>query len=962
MSPSFLDAKAASLYLRITPELLFYYVRYGAKGRNGKRLPTVDGTTTTRFSKSDLDAYDVYLQEPWPSPEGKRAEIPTGVRDYLKIEAGGMCARCGAGSPLEDAHIIDWETSRSNHHHNLVRLCKNCHGMYDTGAISRSEIDRIKASVVERVQRRITGARRTQWPISAAPPVAPHLLGRESELSEAVDALRSGESLIILGVGGIGKTQLALHALRTAIRERPIVWVSIDTFGDTSTVSDSFLAQAQAAGIELEDGKPLLDEARACVVFDGIERLGRGQDEVSDLLERLLSDYTDTIILVTSQVRIPWLQFGLELRLGPISDGASVNLLGVGADDVGHETSIKKLLEFADGHPLTLRILTAVVRHYGGTDAAVERLERLGAEAVSMPRRQQHSERTSLLHCLNLAYSLLSVTERRLLWLVASSPGGLRPGLHDLDNLIGSQAIAAAAELRAWNLVDLFIDDVFENGSPARIVIFMLSPIRAFVNFTSQQEPLDGMMNLKIAFCRSETLLVRFIQGELLQGNAIDAGKALMERELPNAMAAFEIAADHAEVHRDFLDVVVALANATMMTFFTSGRFEAGQSLMRRASDTAARYGPLTDAIQFLLQMQVLAERAFNREAASFALAEAERIGADAEGVDLGLLRLLQASAAEFGGDYDQAIRLAQEAVDMLQRLNGPKGEWVWSGRFQLARALEFGGRPAEALPLYHNALEAVEEYGDPVNKGSILHHIGNCEAYAGRWQAAVDAYCEAAEQFVQLEAVEFISNALGEAGVIIHRVNLLNGLPNRQIIAAGLDDIVDQIALLLSKEQFGGRNPRVTFRKFGGVVSLALHTGNRDLLGNVADGMYWRFIEPLEQQVDNRPDWLKVLIFHIQWMIRFLQFLCFGIQREGPLSSGELFILAQLAGRAFVMDLMTVSDWLASYLQRRCRMADTASADALWMMRLDENEATFHQAREQAAAEGVDLGWIDNG
>lgn len=82
-----------------------------------------------------------------------------------------------------------------------------------------------------------------------------------------------------------------------------------------------------------------------------------------------------------------------------------------------------------------------------------------------------------------------------------------------------------------------------------------------------------------------------------------------------------------------------------------------------------------------------------------------------------------------------------RQSYDTLQELNGPEGEWVRSAGFQLARALEFSGRPAEALPFYVSALEVAEAEGDPINRGYILHHIGNCEAYAGRWQAAMHAY-----------------------------------------------------------------------------------------------------------------------------------------------------------------------------------------------------------------------------
>ena len=93
--------------------------------------------------------------------------------------------------------------------------------------------------------------------------------------------------------------------------------------------------------------------------------------------------------------------------------------------------------------------------------------------------------------------------------------------------------------------------------------------------------------------------------------------------------------------------------------------------------------------------------------------------------------------------------------------------------------------------------------------------------------------------------------------------------------------------------------------------------------------------------------------------MIRFLQFLSFGIDRERPLSPGEFFVLAQLASNAFVVDLKPVSEWLASYFRRRCEMPDLASGTVLRTMKLDEDEIAVRLAREQAAADGVELGWL---
>ncbi len=42
----------------------------------------------------------------------------------------------------------------------------------------------------------------------------------------------------------------------------------------------------------------MLDDGRACLVLDGVERLPDGRDFVADLIDRLVSDTSDTILVV----------------------------------------------------------------------------------------------------------------------------------------------------------------------------------------------------------------------------------------------------------------------------------------------------------------------------------------------------------------------------------------------------------------------------------------------------------------------------------------------------------------------------------------------------------------------------------------------------------------------------------------------------------------------------------------
>jgi hypothetical protein len=60
-----------------------------------------------------------------------RPPIPAEISRQVLIESGHRCAVCGAGCPLERAHIIPWHKSREHKAENLICLCANCHERAD---------------------------------------------------------------------------------------------------------------------------------------------------------------------------------------------------------------------------------------------------------------------------------------------------------------------------------------------------------------------------------------------------------------------------------------------------------------------------------------------------------------------------------------------------------------------------------------------------------------------------------------------------------------------------------------------------------------------------------------------------------------------------------------------------------------------------------------------------------------
>lgn len=149
----------------------------------------------------------------------ERPKIPAAIKRQVKKEARHHCAICGAGAPLEIAHIPPWSKSRQHRAKDLICLCRNCHGLAHERNWTQKELRDYKADPW--VMRQL-GKDRVGVP---APEAAkawnipyrrnPNFTGREKLLAELHKSLSSGTpaalTQAIAGLGGVGKTQLALE-------------------------------------------------------------------------------------------------------------------------------------------------------------------------------------------------------------------------------------------------------------------------------------------------------------------------------------------------------------------------------------------------------------------------------------------------------------------------------------------------------------------------------------------------------------------------------------------------------------------------------------------------------------------------------------------------------------------------------------------------------------------------------
>ena len=163
-----------------------------------------------------------------------------------------------------------------------------------------------RAALVAAVPKRGGAAAPASNSGTTALPVPPtRLVGREHDLQEVAELLREPETrlLTITGVGGVGKTRLAIEAAQNAAElfADGAAFVALAPLGDPALVIPTV---ARSLGlIETEDRTPReamqahLREKRFLLVLDNFEHLLEAAPEVSALIESC----RDVVVLATSR-------------------------------------------------------------------------------------------------------------------------------------------------------------------------------------------------------------------------------------------------------------------------------------------------------------------------------------------------------------------------------------------------------------------------------------------------------------------------------------------------------------------------------------------------------------------------------------------------------------------------------------------------------------------------------------
>jgi predicted ATPase/class 3 adenylate cyclase/DNA-binding CsgD family transcriptional regulator len=250
------------------------------------------------------------------------------------------------------------------------------------------------------------------------------LLGREADLEAVVGDLAAARVVTLTGVGGIGKTRLALEVGRGSHTEwRDGVWfAALDTIDTPDAMLRSLLGLLGIDPRSQPDLESLIEGLRfreSLLIFDNCEHL---LDAVAEATNAIVSSCPGVRVLATS-----WEPLDVEgervRRVGSLATGrggASVALFRVRAEEVGavldadrDMDAIVRICRRLDGIPLAIELAAARARSLRPAEIA-ERLDDMFG-LLTGGRRVSTERHRTLRAALEWSYDLLREPERAVL-------------------------------------------------------------------------------------------------------------------------------------------------------------------------------------------------------------------------------------------------------------------------------------------------------------------------------------------------------------------------------------------------------------------------------------------------------------------------------------------------------------------------------------------------------------------
>ncbi len=302
--------------------------------------------------------------------------------------------------------------------------------------------------------------------LSGIPGSATSFIGRDAELERTRLAVEQHRLVTIFGVGGVGKTRLALEVGDRCSWASDGAWfVELGAVRENGQVAG---AVAAAIGISLDNGRVPAEAVadwcashRALLVLDNCEHILTG---VALLVQACMNRSGDTVVLATS--REPLMVAGehvlalgpLAVPTGPDDDSDAVRLFVERAreelpdfDPSADRSAVVEICVRLDGIPLAIELAAARMRALSPRSVCDHLDERF--RLLTGGRRTAVERHRTLRATVDWSYDLLAVDQQRVFNLLSVfvGPFGLDDAVamcarDDLDRLAAVDLIASLVD------------------------------------------------------------------------------------------------------------------------------------------------------------------------------------------------------------------------------------------------------------------------------------------------------------------------------------------------------------------------------------------------------------------------------------------------------------------------------------------------------------------------------------
>lgn len=604
------------------------------------------------------------------------------------------------------------------------------------------------------------------------PPDINDFTGRAAQVRELTEQAMSQEQpalWVVEGMGGIGKTALAVHAAHRVAHLYPDAQLYLDfrahdqqrePLAPSEAIGELLaMLYGSAAGLpatpqaRAELWRAELSCRRAVLVFDDVAS--------PEQIRPLLPTAAGSLIIVTSRRHhTGWGTTGtLALPVLPEEDAAALFVRTAGRMADQEPGYVARVSRLCDCLPLAIRLAAGRIR--SGAVASMSDLVDELAEPAGKHGDQNEVSR-GVRSAFELSYRCLTPDEQRFFCFLGVSPC-LLVTAHSAATTAGTTVVEADATLAVLAGHHL-LEEIAPGWFGFHDLIRAFAATR-FADRGSERESREGVRRLADYYLRAVTHAseVRHRHPNEAGGdaprdmpfaNTPAAAAAWLESEWVNAIRVAEQCARH-EFKRRCADIVHALGEF----LGTSGHWEEALAVHMTALQACRDLDDLPGVARSALDLSLISLRTGRSEAALQQATDAanafrridDRLG---RATALDCIGIVHCSAARFRDAlayHREALEISQDAGDQsgTARALGHTGVALW-----------YLGRLKEETSCLSQALDIYREIGDLRGQAITINNIGNAQYYSGYHRDAMHSYQTSHDIFREIGGVQNLAIA----------------------------------------------------------------------------------------------------------------------------------------------------------------------------------------------------------